>query len=114
MIVFDWDENKNQKNQVKHGISFEEAKTVFWDDNAIMFDDVAHSEEEEYDIDSLNPRKNPYAKELKKQITIKLASSVTDYFKNESKDTGIPYQTLINLYLEDCVKKEKKLEMVWN
>ena len=69
---------------------------------------------EEYDIDSLNPRKNPYAKELKKQITIKLAPSVIDYFKNESKDTGIPYQTLINLYLEDCVKKEKKLEMVWN
>ena len=47
MIVFDWDENKNQKNQVKHGISFEEAKTVFWDDNAIMFDDVAHSKEED-------------------------------------------------------------------
>ena len=47
MIVFDWDENKNQKNQVKHGISFEEAKTVFWDDNAIMFDDVAHSEVED-------------------------------------------------------------------
>ncbi len=69
---------------------------------------------EEYDIDSLNPRKNPYAKELKKQITIKLAPSVIDYFKNESNNTGIPYQTLINLYLEDCVKKEKKLEMVWN
>ena len=47
MIFFDWDENKNQKNQIKHGISFDEAKTVFWDDNAILFDDVEHSEEED-------------------------------------------------------------------
>ncbi len=47
MIFFDWDENKNQKNQVKHGISFDEAKTVFWDDNAILFDDVEHSKEED-------------------------------------------------------------------
>lgn len=68
---------------------------------------------EEYDIDKLNPRPNPYAKGLKKQITIKITSSVIDYFKDESKDTGIPYQTLINLYLEDCVQKKKKLEMVW-
>ena len=47
MIFFDWDENKNQKNQVKHGISFDEAKTVFWDDNAILFDDVEHAKEED-------------------------------------------------------------------
>ena len=58
---------------------------------------------EEYDIDKLNPRPNPYAKELKKQITIKIAPSVIDYFKSESQETGIPYQTLINLYLADCV-----------
>jgi len=68
---------------------------------------------EEYDIDKLNPRPNPYAKELKKQITIKIAPSVIDYFKSESKETGIPYQTLINLYLDDCAKKKKKLELVW-
>ena len=68
---------------------------------------------EDYDIDRLNPRPNPYAKELKKQITIKIAPSVINYFKDESKDTGIPYQTLINLYLEDCVQKKKKLEMSW-
>ena len=54
---------------------------------------------EEYDIDKLNPRPNPYAKELKKQITIKIAPSVIDYFKSESQETGIPYQTLINLYI---------------
>jgi uncharacterized protein (DUF4415 family) len=68
---------------------------------------------EEYDIDKLNPRANPYAKELKKQVTIKLTPSVVDYFKEESNETGIPYQTLINLYLVDCVKSKKKLEMAW-
>ena len=68
---------------------------------------------EEYDIDKLNPRSNPYAKELKKQITIKIAPSVIDYFKGESKETGIPYQTLINLYLVDCVKSKRKLEIAW-
>jgi predicted DNA binding CopG/RHH family protein len=68
---------------------------------------------EEYDIDKLNPRPNPYAKELKKQITIKISPSVIDYFKGESMETGIPYQTLINLYLDDCAKKKKKLEMTW-
>ncbi|MBR0378185.1 MAG: BrnA antitoxin family protein [Lachnospiraceae bacterium] len=68
---------------------------------------------EEYDIDKLNPRPNPYAKELKKQITIKIAPSVIDYFKSESQETGIPYQTLINLYLVDCVKSKRKLEIAW-
>ena len=69
---------------------------------------------EEYDIDKLNPRPNPYAKELKKQVTIKISPSVIDYFKEEATQTGIPYQTLINLYLVDCVNKKKKLEMSWN
>ena len=68
---------------------------------------------EEYDIDKLNPRPNPYAKELKKQVTIKIAPSVIDYFKGEALETGIPYQTLINLYLVDCVKSKRKLEIVW-
>ena len=57
--------------------------------------------------------RNPYAKELKKQITIKITPSVIDYFKDESESTGIPYQTLINLYLVDCVKTKKKLDMNW-
>lgn len=46
-IKFEWDENKNQINQKKHGIDFEEAKTVFYDDDAIVFDDPEHSMEEE-------------------------------------------------------------------
>ncbi len=69
---------------------------------------------EEYDIDKLNPRPNPYAKELKKQVTIKIAPSVIDYFKQESLETGIPYQTLINLYLVDCMNNKRKLKMSWN
>lgn len=68
---------------------------------------------EEYDIDKLNPRPNPYAKELKKQITIRIPFDVIDYFKNESHETGVPYQTLINLYLINCVKEKKKFNMNW-
>lgn len=68
---------------------------------------------EEYDIDKLNPRPNPYAKELKQQITIKLSPSVIEYFKAQASKFGIPYQTLINLYLSDCVNKKRELEMSW-
>ena len=57
--------------------------------------------------------KNPYAKELKKQITIKVSPSVIEYFKKEAQRTGIPYQTLINLYLNDCVKNNRKIDIEW-
>ena len=67
----------------------------------------------EYDVSNLNLRKNPYAKELKKQITIKVSPSTIEYFKAESEKTGIPYQTLINLYLAECVKEKKTLNMEW-
>jgi predicted DNA binding CopG/RHH family protein len=69
---------------------------------------------EEYDIDKLNPRPNPYAKEMKKQVTINLSVSVIEYFKKEAVSSGIPYQTLINLYLTDCVKEKRKLALQWN
>lgn len=46
-IVFEWDENKNEINKRKHGLSFEEAQEVFYDDNAILFDDPDHSFGEE-------------------------------------------------------------------
>lgn len=68
---------------------------------------------EEYDIKNLNPRKNPYAKLLKKQITINLDENVVSYFKQESDSVGIPYQTLINLYLRDCVKQNRHLDLSW-
>lgn len=68
---------------------------------------------EEYDIASLNPRKNPYSARLKKQITINLDNSTIDYFKKLSDDIGLPYQTLINLYLSDCAKTNRKLNITW-
>ncbi len=57
--------------------------------------------------------KNPYAKKLKKQITINIDSDTVDYFKNQSDLSGIPYQTLINLYLADCVMNNKQLHLSW-
>ena len=68
---------------------------------------------DEYDISNLNPRKNPYAKKLKKQITINIDSSTIDYFKEQAESSGIPYQTLINLYLADCAEKRKELKLSW-
>lgn len=66
---------------------------------------------EEYDF--TNAKKNPYAKKLKKQITIKIDVDTIEYFKNQADNTGIPYQTLINLYLVDCVTNKKELQMSW-
>ena len=68
---------------------------------------------EEYDIKSLNPRKNPYSNRVKKQITINLDGDVIAYFKNQSETSGIPYQTLINLYLSDCVEAKRELHVSW-
>lgn len=68
---------------------------------------------EEYDIKNLNPRKNPYAKKLKKQITINIENETIDYFKTEAENSGIPYQVLINLYLSDCATNKKKLQISW-
>ena len=67
---------------------------------------------EEYDIKALNPRKNPYAGKMKQQITINLNKSTIDYFKSMSSETGIAYQVLINLYLDECVKERKKVQFV--
>lgn len=68
---------------------------------------------EEYDIDKLNPRPNPYAEELKEQAVIVTSPSVVDYFKEQASKVGMPYQTLINLYLDDCVKNKRELKMTW-
>lgn len=69
--------------------------------------------EKEYDIENLNPRKNPYSKRLKQQITINIDRDTIDFFKLQSEEVGIPYQTLINLYLSDCAKQKKQLQMSW-
>ena len=163
-IRFEWDENKNRINRDKHGISFGEAKTVFYDLEALVIDDPEHSDEEdrfiilglskaanllvvchcyretetviriisarkatktetkyytkwgevmreEYDFSK--GKKNAYAKRLKKQITINIDSDTIDFFKAQSENTGIPYQTLINLYLSDCATKNMQLQTTW-
>ena len=66
----------------------------------------------EYDFS--NARKNPYAKKLKKQITINIDNNTIDYFKTLAEKMGIPYQTLINLYLADCAKNKKEPTVNWN
>ena len=65
----------------------------------------------EYDFSEA--RKNPYAKHFKKQITINIDSSTIDFFKGQSESSGIPYQTLINLYLSECADKKKQLQIIW-
>ena len=65
---------------------------------------------DEYDIKNLNPRKNPYAKKMKQQVTMNMNISTVEYFKSMSSESGIPYQTLINLYLDECVKEKKKIK----
>ena len=58
-------------------------------------------------------KRNPYAKRLKKQVTIRLDESTLDYFKDLAEETGIPYQTLINLFLRDCAQGKKRPSMKW-
>jgi uncharacterized protein (DUF4415 family) len=65
----------------------------------------------EYDF--AKSRKNPYASQLKKQITIRLDEDAISYFKSVSEQVGIPYQSLINLYLRDCAASHRKLSLNW-
>ena len=65
----------------------------------------------EYDFSK--SRKNPYAAQLKKQITIRLDEDSISYFKAISEQVGIPYQSLINLYLRDCAATQRKLNLDW-
>ena len=58
-------------------------------------------------------RKNPYAGKLKKQITLRLDEEAIDYFKSIWQDIGIPYQSLINLYLRECAASNRKLNLRW-
>ena len=58
-------------------------------------------------------KRNPYAKTLKKQITIRLEEPTIDYFKDLADEIGMPYQSLINLYLRDCARSQKKLNLQW-
>lgn len=67
----------------------------------------------EYDFSKMKGRKNPFAKKLKKQITIRIGIDTLEYFKELADETGIPYQKLIDSYLTDCAYKHRQLQMKW-
>lgn len=58
-------------------------------------------------------KKNPYAAKLRKPVTIRVPESVIQHFKDMSEETGLPYQNLINLYLAECVDKNRRLKLNW-
>jgi len=66
-----------------------------------------------YDFSKMKGKKNPYIKHLKQPVTMRLDKDSVQYFKDLSADSGIPYQTLINLYLRDCAANERKLNLAW-
>ncbi len=67
----------------------------------------------EYDLSKMKARKNPYASKLKKPVTMRLSEDVIEYFKQMAEEAGVPYQSLINLYLRDCVAQHRKIDIVW-
>ncbi len=63
--------------------------------------------------DFSNSVRNPYARKAKRQLTIRLDEDTIAYFKGLAEETGIPYQSLINLYLRDCAAEKKRLQLDW-
>lgn len=68
---------------------------------------------DEYDLSAMQSRKNPYASKLKKPVTMRLSEDVVAYFKDMAEEAGVPYQSLINLYLRDCVAQHRKIDISW-
>jgi len=67
----------------------------------------------EYDLSKMKSRKNPYASRLKRPVTMRLSEDVVEYFKAMAVEAGVPYQSLINLYLRDCLAKSRKVQIDW-
>ena len=68
---------------------------------------------EHYDFSKMKGRKNPYTKQLKQPVTMRLDKQTVAYFKALAEELGMPYQSLINLYLRDCAQHHKKLQLKW-
>lgn len=66
-----------------------------------------------YDFSKMKGKKNPYIKYLKRPVTIRIDRDTIDYFKSMAEEIGIPYQTLINLYLRDCTINNRKMQTQW-
>jgi len=69
---------------------------------------------DECDLSAMESRKPPYASKLKKSVTIRLGENVILYFTSLAEESGVLYQSLINLYLRDCVAKHKKIDIIWH
>ena len=67
----------------------------------------------EYDLSKMKSRRNPYASKLKKPVTMRLSEDVVAYFKGMAVEAGVPYQSLINLYLRDCVMQHRHVQIAW-
>lgn len=67
----------------------------------------------EYDLSTMKSRKNPYTAKLKKSVTMRLGEDVISYFKQMAEEKGVPYQSLINLYLRDCAAQHRKIDISW-
>lgn len=67
----------------------------------------------EYDLSKMKSRRNPYASKLKKPVTMRLSEDVVEYFKRMADEAGVPYQSLINLYLRDCLAQNRKVQIHW-
>ena len=67
----------------------------------------------EYDLSKMKSRRNPYASKLKKSVTMRLSEDVVQYFKGMATEVGVPYQSLINLYLRDCLAQKRKVDIKW-
>ena len=68
---------------------------------------------DQYDLSTLKSRKNPYASKLKQSVTMRLSQDVVAYFKAIAVEAGLPYQSLINLYLRDCLATKRKVQIQW-
>ncbi len=124
-IRFSWNSVKAAANKRNHRVSFSEAQTVFYDDednqdhlraesDSHRAIDIRQTEKEmrkEYDFSKA--RRNPYAKRLKKSITIRLDEGTVDYFRSLAEEAEMPYQSLINLYLRDCAASNRRPSVVW-
>ena len=66
-----------------------------------------------YDFSRMKGRKNPYNKYMKQPVTMRLDRDIIDYFKSMAEEMNIPYQSLINLYLRDCLVHHRKLQTKW-
>jgi uncharacterized protein (DUF4415 family) len=67
----------------------------------------------EYDFSKMKSRKNPYASKLEKPVTMRLSEDVVEYFKAMAVEAGVPYQSLINLYLRDCLAQNRRVQIKW-